>query len=103
MISPIENNGMIARLQDVSIIRSNEDNQSYVAQTRMVANSDNKADEVVHTVRNKDNADNPDTRHDAKEEGRNKYYSNRNGKKKESKPKDGVVVAKSAGGFDVSI
>lgn len=103
MISPIENNGMIARLQDVSIMRSNEDNHSYVAQTRIVADTDNKADEVVHTVQHKDNADNPDTKHDAKEEGRNKYYSNRIDGKKKSKPSDGVVVAKTQGGFDISI
>lgn len=42
-----------------------------------------------------------DTRHDAKDEGRNKYYNNRIIKKEE--PEDGVVIKKHPGGFSMTV
>ena len=102
MISPVENNGMMLRTQDLSIIRGNEDraiaNQHAIIQN----NIDKTGDNAAHQVISKDNSDGADTRHDAREEGKNKYYNNR--KKKETAVKrEGVMVKKNPGGFDITI
>ena len=57
----------------------------------------------IHTVQKKDDSDGANTHHDAKDEGRNKYYNNRNVKKKNALDSKGVVVPKGMGGFDMSV
>ena len=103
MISPIENNNMVIRAQDYSTIRQNElaaPNTQHVVIQEQIEHRD---DANVHTVRQKDDSDKADTHHDAREEGRNKYFSS--GKRKSTKPddEDGVVIRKDRGGFDISI
>lgn len=102
MISPIEANGMISRAQDISMIRQNEENRGALDHMNIQNKIEKKQEENLQTVRNPDDSDRADTRHDAKEEGRNKYFNMRNANKKKQDKKD-KVVAKSVHGFDIKI
>lgn len=103
MISPLENTGMIMRTQDFSVMRHNEDNHSNNLHVQIQDRMDKNDDANVHTVRQKDNADESNTHHDAREEGKNKYFNNRNQDSKRRKESDGVVIAKKSSGFDITI
>lgn len=103
MISPIENNGMLLRTQDFSAIRHNEDNQSNVAHLQIQGRLDKTEDAVSHTVVSKEDANQSDTQHDARKEGKNKYYDMRKKKKTSEVASDGVVIKKTQGGFNITI
>ena len=65
---------------------------------------DNRGDENSRTVISAQDSDATDTRHDAREEGKNKYTDLRNkNKRKPEVPKEGLVMKKSSGGFDLRI
>lgn len=104
MITPLENNGMLARTQDISMFRHNEVQQPATEHVNTQNLIERKVDDIAHTVQNKSDSDRPDTRHDAREEGKNKYYDMR--RKKNSKsdvPTEGVVKVKNHTGFDMTI
>lgn len=102
MITPLENNGIISRTQDISIIKQNEDSKSDVTHLQTQNSFENKQDQYIHTVHTSDNTNEPDTHHDAREKGKNEYFGNR---KKVSKKKnqEDKVVAKNYNRFDISI
>ena len=102
MISPLENNAMISRTQDISIIKQNEDDKGNIAQLHTQDTFDNERDQFVHTVHDADNTRESDTHHDAREKGRNEYIDQRNKQRKKKQPKD-QVIAKSMHGFDIKI
>ena len=102
MITPLENNGIISRTQDISILKQNEDAKGDVAHLQTQATFDDRQDQYVHTVHVSDNANEPDTHHDAREKGRNEYFNNRKKSDKKKEPED-KVIAKSYHGFDISI
>lgn len=103
MISPIENNGMIARTQDYSSFKQLEDIKTSGEQVQLQQQTDEKGDEKVKTVHHSDNSDGPDTHHDAREEGRNKYFGSSDGRRKSKPESDGIVRIKGQGGFDFKI
>lgn len=103
MISPIENNGMIARTQDYASMRNQDDTRAVASQIRIQEQIDEREGENVRTVHHSDDSDKADTRHDAREEGRNKYFDNRNRKKAKEQESDGIVRVKNRGGFDLKI
>ena len=88
---------------DFQTVRANElehpHNQHMVIQDDIDKNEDSN----VNTVHEKDNADKSGTDHDAKEEGRNKYFSTRRTKKKDEVPDEGKVIALRPGGFNITI
>lgn len=102
MISPLENNGIISRTQDISILKQNEDARSDLTHMQTQSTMENRQDQYVHTVHTADNTDAPDTHHDAREEGKNKYYGRQGSKKKKQTVED-RVIAKSLHGFDIKI
>lgn len=104
MISPIENNGMIARTQDYASIRQQDDVRTSVSQMQIQDRVDERGNENVRTVHHSDDSNQANTHHDAREEGRNKYFNNRNIKaKKKPEEEDGLVVVKKTGGFDLKV
>ena len=103
MISPIENNGMVLRMQDFSQVRQNEENVSVNQHVVIQEDLDKTEESNAHSVVKKDNADGTGTDHDARQEGRNKYTDNRKKKNAGSVPSSGRMVAKGQGGFDISI
>ena len=103
MISPLENNGMLLRTQDYASIKHQSDIKTENIQTFIQGQIDEREMENVRTVHQSDDSDKPDNHHDAREEGKNKYFNNRK-KNDDQKPKgDGRVVVKNAGGFDLKI
>ncbi len=103
MISPIENNGMLIRTQDVSVMHQNDVSKGEVVHVQVQGQLDQRSEQKVHTVHTADDSAGPDTHHDAREEGRNKYFNARKGPAKKKVPEDGKVIAKSPGGFDLKI
>ncbi len=104
MISPLENNAMISRMQDVSIIKQNEDSHDNLTHLQTQDSFDSERDQFVHTVHNADNTDETDTHHDAKEKGKNEYIDQRDKqRKKKAQQSQDRVIAKSIHGFDMKI
>ncbi len=103
MINPIEVNGIISRAQDVSMIRHNEENKGMVDQSNFQNKFDQEVEQNIRTVRQSDDADRADTRHDARDKGKNEYYGDGGRKKQKKEQQDGKMVVKSPGGFDVKI
>ena len=104
MISPIVNNGMMARTQDFASLRQMDDNKAQGVQINIQQQIDDKKEMDVHTVHEADDSNEPDTHHDAREEGRNKYFDMRNKNAKKESKADGIVKSKiPSGGFDFKI
>ena len=103
MITPIEDNNMVVRAMDFQTIKHNENEHPHTQQVIIQEDIDKTDDSNVNTVRQKDDADKSGTEHDAREEGRNKYVSNRKAKKKDEIPDEGRVIALRPGGFNMTI
>lgn len=103
MISPIEMNGILSRTQDIASLRHNEDNKAALDHVNVQNQVDIRGDETVHTVKEATGSDDTDTRHDAKEKGRNEFVDIRK-KNKKSRSADEVVRVKTpSSGFDLKI
>lgn len=104
MITPIENNNMVIRAMDFQTVRANELDHPHTQHMVIQDDIDKNEDSNVNTVHEKDNADKSGTDHDAKEEGRNKYFSTRRTKKKDDEvPDEGKVIALRPGGFNITV
>ena len=103
MISPLENNNMVVRAMDYSTVQRNEIEHPHHQHVVIQEDIEKNDDSNVKTVRDKDNADKSGTDHDAREEGRNKYFSTRNTKKKDEVPDEGRVIPVRPGGFNITI
>ena len=103
MITPIENNNMVVRAMDFQAVKQNEIEHPHNQHMIIQESIDREDDSHVNTVREKDNADKSGTEHDAKEEGRNKYFSTRKTKKKDEVPDEGIVIPLDRGGFNITI
>lgn len=103
MISPIENNNMVVRAMDYQNVKVNEDEHPHTQHILIQEDIDRNDDSHVNTVREKDNADKSGTEHDAKEEGKNKYFSTRKVKKQDEIPEEGRVVEIKRSGFNMTI
>lgn len=102
MITPIMANSVVAQTQNVNIINQGEDTKGQVNYQQSQVIVDSQRDRAHNTVIASQDSDSTDTRHDAKEEGKNKYFNNRKEQKK--KPEEfGTVVKKGTSGFNVSV
>lgn len=103
-ISRVELQGQVARTQDFTAIKHNDDNKAMIDQTNIQRQFDQNVDNRLHQVNQSEQAENQEKRFDAKEKG-NGAYSGDGGKrrKKEEKEEDGKVVLKGRGGFDMKI
>ena len=95
---------MIVRAMDFQAVKANENEMPHTQHMVIQEDIDKTDDNHVNTVREKDDADKSDTHHDAREEGRNKYFNNRRTKKKDDEvPEEGRVIPLSTGGFNITI
>ena len=101
-ISRIEIQGQVARTQDFTTIKHNEDNQ-----TNFQRQFNQTVENKVRQVRQGDHAENEGKRFDAKDKGNGTYYGDggRRRKKEEAKEKenDGKVIRKGYSSFDMKI
>lgn len=103
-ISPIVLNGMLPASQDVSALKQFDDNRAAVMQGTTENRVERQADAKLNSVREGDNAENPNKGYDASEKGDNEYSGDGGTRrKKEDKGFDGKVVIKKKGGFDITI
>lgn len=104
MITPIMANGVVAQTQNVNLINHGDDSKNQVTYQNTQAVVESQREEAHNTVIASQDSNNTDTRHDASEEGRNKYFNNRGETKKKKPDTFGQVVKKKGGsGFDISI
>jgi hypothetical protein len=103
MISPIELSGTLARTQDIANLRANEDNKAALDHVNVQNQVDVKGDETVHTVKEASGSDGTDTRHDAKEKGKNEFVDIRKKNRKAKAPDEVVRVKSPSPGFDLKI
>lgn len=101
-ISRIELQGQITRTQDFTTIKQNEDNKGMVDQLNYQKVFDQNVETKVRQVRQGDRSENEGKSFDAKEEG-NGRYSGDGGKRRKKEEKDGRVVLKGHGSFDMKI
>lgn len=103
-ISRVEMQGQIARAQDFTSIKHQEDNKGFVDQSHYHKQVDEKAEVKARQIQQGDNAENEGKRFDAKEKGNGTYYGDGGQRrKKEEKEADGKVVIKGHGSFDIKI
>ncbi|MCM1134812.1 MAG: hypothetical protein NC400_04470 [Clostridium sp.] len=101
-ISRVELQGQVARAQDFTTIKHNEDNKGMVDQMNFQRQFDQTVENKTRQVRQQDDADNTGQRFDAKEKG-NGNYAGDGGRRRRREEKDGRVVQKGRGGFDIKI
>lgn len=103
-IGPLELSGAISRVQDFAIIKQNEDNKGAINQANIVQTVQRESDDKSAAVTMQGSVSNDGERHDAKEEGKNKYFGDGGAGKKTNTPKEGRVMVKgSSSGFDIRI
>ena len=103
-IGPVELNGAMTRLQDITSQKHNENVKGAVDQTNFQAEFKKEIDTRLNQVHKGDDPKNGNTRYDAKEKGNGSYEGDGGRKrKKEQTPKDGKVLVKGHGGFDIKI
>lgn len=104
-ISPILNNAMIQRTDDVGVIKHQQDTKPVVEQQNAMTQVNKKVEEKRREVVNPNDADKTDTHADAREKGKNKYFfRKKEAKKSASEVSEDRVVKKTTGGsFDIKV
>lgn len=93
----------IARSQDYTTIKANEDNKTVVDQNHFGQNFSKEIAQKSHQVTQGQKAEQQQKKFDAKEKGNGQYQSQGQGQKKKKDNKDGNVLLKRSGGFDIKI
>ncbi|WP_408070980.1 hypothetical protein [Butyrivibrio sp. JL13D10] len=76
-ISRIDFQGAVARTNDFSQIKQNEDNKVFTDQNAFQTEFNKEVDQKANSVTKKENVDQQQQeKHDAKEKGKNEYYGN---------------------------
>lgn len=103
-ISRLELQGQVARTQDFTTIKHNEDNKGIVDQSNFQREFSQSVENKVRQVREGDHAENEGKKFDAKEKG-NGTYSGDGGRrrKKKEEEEDGKVLLKGFSRFDMKI
>lgn len=103
-ISPIDISVM-QRSMDVAQIKHNDNVRPMVEQANMTMQSEKNVELRMEQVQNSQESDKSDTRHDAREKGKNFYFGQEEKRKEKDKEakQDGKVVRKSNISFDMKI
>lgn len=95
--------GTIARAQDYTTIKQNEDNKGIAQQSNLVQNMQHEAEQKTRQVTESENAMWQQKKFDAKEKGNGSYAGDGGSGKKKQKEPDGKVLIKGREGFDIKI
>lgn len=101
-IGRVELQGQVTRAQDFTTIKHNEDNKTVVDHSNFQNQFEHQVETKAHQVTQGDQTENRGKRFDAKEEG-NGNYAGDGGRKRRKEEKDGKVVLKGQGSFDIKI
>ena len=103
-ISRVELQGQIARAQDYTNLKHNEDNNPTVQQNTLAQQNTRAVDVKLHHVNDSEQAENRGHKFDASEEGQGQYSGDGGKKRKDKKDEDGKVLIKGKQqGFDLKI
>lgn len=107
-INPIEFQGTVARAQDYTTLKHNEDHKGVVDQTNFQNHFAKEVNDKTHQVQSRENPDNPKGKFDAKEKGNGQYAGDGGQKRKDQSEnelfdKDGKVKIKGRSSFDIKI
>lgn len=104
-VSPILNNAMIQRTDDVGVLKHQQDVKPAIEQQNAMTQVEKKTEESRRQVTTKDDTDKTDTHADAREEGKNTYFSQKKSRKdaQPKKTEDRVIKKTMGGGFDIKV
>lgn len=102
-IGLVEMHGTIARAQDFTTIKQNEDQKSLVDQSNYQQQFNKEINERPHQVTRQENADFMNRKFDAKDKGDNQYSGEGGKRGKKDKEEDGRVIIKGQSKFDIKI
>lgn len=104
MIKPAMMQATVQRTQDMTSIKHQEDNKTYMAQANAQTTVKKEVEHKLQDVHKKDNADYNQQKYDAKEKGKNEYFSQKKkGEDDESEDGDGKVILKKRATFDMKV
>ena len=92
----------IARTQDYTTIKQNEDNKAFVDQTHIGQQNQKDTNQRAREVRSSDNTDWHNKKFDAREKGDNEYQGD-GGKKRRQQDKTEQVIVNGHRGFDMKV
>ncbi len=92
----------IARTQDFTTIKHNEDGKGTMMQSMAGQKVQKDTMQKVHQVNKHDETSRQNKKFDAKEKGSNSYQGD-GGKNRKRDSKETIVVKKAPGGFDIKI
>lgn len=105
-IGPMQLNGIMTRTQDFTAIKQNEDMKPMMDQSVFQHAMEKTVEKKVTQVRESDEADNYQRRHDAKEKGRNEYQGDGGKRRRQGQTdfsSDGKVIRKGTSHFECSV
>lgn len=100
-ISPIDIS-MMQRMNDVAQIKHGENTRPEMQQSVITRNIEKDVNVRAEQVRKKDDANKSESEHDARKEGKNKYFRNDVKKKKKDEEADKITI-KEKSSFDMKI
>lgn len=96
--------GTIQRMDDMSMLKQQQDVRPMVEQQNAQSQVEKHVQQMQHQVINREDANKADTHVDAREKGKNQYFSRKkSGKKKSEITEDRVVKKGFSGGFDIKV
>ena len=102
-ISPLVTHGTIARAQDFTTIKQNEDQKGLIDQSNFQQQFKKEINERPHQVNKQDNAGFQNRKFDAKDKGDNQYSGDGGRNRKKSEEEPGKVIIKGRSSFDMKI
>ena len=103
-INPLLISGTIQRMDDMSMLKQQQDSRPVIAQQNAQSQVEQHAQQIQRQVVNADDANKTNTHVDAREKGKNEYFSRKkSGKKKSEQAEDRVVKKGTSRGFDMKV
>ena len=101
-ISPIEFSGTLGAQDNLSHLKANEDNRAAILHGNAHIQVEHEAVNKLNRVREADDVSKEQKGFNASEKGDNEYQGD-GGRNRRKKEREGQVVVKSKGGFDISV
>lgn len=102
-IKPVDFGGMLQRSQDVSSVKQQQDQRPVVEQQQIGHREEEKISQRMRQVNQADKKNEMQSKYDARDEGKNKYFFNGKQGKKKKEEADKVVRKEPSSGFDIKI
>lgn len=103
-INPVTLNGTLSRVQDMTMLKHNEDTKGAVNQNHFQVQFQKEVESSVNRVHHSDDTDMAKNRKDAKDKGDNEYAGDGGRRRRQNdEKKDGKVVVRGRSSFDMKV